>query len=224
MFRKIAVFAVTVMIAGSLLAEGNENPGGGKRISIGQGAAPQRIVTSDANGEGAYRGTLDRLNTNTSGWVYSGRLPEVYKLAGLTDEQRTSMEALCKEARDKMMQMNKEVAYRTNHDPKFWQEQSAKIQALMKEYEEKIQDILTDEQKATLKKIQDLIKEQQDKSNEIYQEAHKKVMEMKKQYEVKLGEELTPEQKKALDELMNPKPVPPAPVGGQGKPGEVVAF
>jgi len=220
MFRKVAVFAVTMMIAGTLFAEGQKPSQPTVRNMMAESNDPGGL-------QGEYRPSpLDRLNTNGANYVYTGRLPDKFKVIGLTDEQTAKIEALCKEARDTMQEMGKQVreTYKQTRDPKVYQEYGTKVQELAKQYDDKIMDALTDEQKAALKKIDELIKEQQDKSNEIYQEAHKKVAELKKQYDEKLGGLLTPEQKKILDDMMNPKPVPQV-QGGEGKPvGDVVAF
>ncbi|HHN47061.1 MAG TPA: hypothetical protein ENN09_06425 [Planctomycetes bacterium] len=231
MFRKVAVAATLVLAAGAVLAaqeEGRrgERPGRGAGVRDARGGGPE------SNDGAKYTpSALDRLTAGGgANWVYMGRTPDRLKLLNLTTEQAAAIEQLCKEARDKVMEFNREsqqLFRQRDRDPNVFQERREKLNEITSNYETKINDLLTDEQKEMLVKIDELIKAQQDEIRKMYEEMNKKVAEVKSQYDKKLVEMLTPEQKALLEQLMTPAvPAPVArPAGTQGAPAdEVLAF
>ncbi|MBN1807644.1 MAG: hypothetical protein JW909_01150 [Planctomycetes bacterium] len=209
MLRKVAGFTAVLVLASQLFAQN----GGGNVV--------RKSIGTDGSAEGVYRATkLDRIASG-SHWIYSGRTPVKYKMLNLTDEQSQAIDALVVEARDKIRELGEETRklYQQTKDANVYKERAQKQQELQQTYETRILDVLTDDQKALLAKIEKLIEEQRSKIQEMYQELNKQMQKLREDYDKQLDGLLTPEQRKALDELLNPKPV----VNPQGGPGTPVS-
>ena len=192
MFRKTAALAALLLFAAqAFTGEGDPN--------VGPGGA--------TGNDGVYRpGKIDRLAQGGNYWLYSGRVPMKYKLLNLTDEQDAAIEAVAKEAREAFMDMQKETRriYKETRDASVYREQHKKTEELRLLYETRIKDLLTDEQKKLLEKIDELIAERQKEQQKIYQEMQEKIQKMREKFDAKLDEMLTPDQRAKLDELLAP--------------------
>ena len=219
MRTRLGVVAVALMlVAFQVFAEGDPNGGGpgGQRGNRGKG---DRVWSGTAGGQsigyGDNASKLDMLSDSDS-WIYTGQVPRSYKLLNLTDEQTKAVQALMTEARNAWQDLQKKTQeeFRTTRDHTVFQNMQGKMEDLKKTYQIRIGDVLTLEQKDLLAKLQAILKERQDKINELYQEVNTKVQELRKNYDDKLGGILTPEQLKQLDDLIKP----PVPKAEQGNP------
>jgi len=238
MKTRFGVVAVAVMlVAFQVFAEGDPNAGpGGPRGT--RGDRGNRVWTGPASAQGVVGyGAPSKLDMLADGdsWVYTGQLPRAYKMLNLTDEQTKAIEALMTEAKNTWQEAQKKAQedFRATRDHTVFQNMQAKVEELKKTYQTRIGDVLTQEQKDLLAKLQAILKERQDKINELYQEVNTKVQELRKAFDEKLAEVLTPEQLKQLDDLMKPmapktdatNPAPTGATGGTAPPaGGDVAF
>ena len=206
--RTCVLALVLMFVAAQAFSEGDPNtagPGGprGKRGDRGGWNGP-----GGAQGiaYGANPSKLDML-ADVDSWIYTGQVPRVYKILNLTEEQSKAIEALMAEAKNAWQEMQKKAqeTFRETKDPAAFKDVQTKMEELKKTYQTRIGDVLTQEQKDLLAKIQAVIKERQDQINAIYQEANTKVQELRAAFDEKLAGVLTPEQLKLLDELMKPQ-------------------
>jgi hypothetical protein len=204
----MCVLALALMfVAVEAFSEGDPNTGGpagpkGKRGDRGGwiGTAGGQSVAY------ANPSKLDML-ADVDSWIYTGQVPRVYKILNMTEEQNKAVEALMAEAKNAWQEMQKKAqeTFRQTKDPAAFKDMQTQMEELKKTYQTRIGDVLTQEQKDLLAKIQAVIKERQDQINAIYQEANTKVQELRAAFDEKLAGVLTPEQLKLLDELMKPQ-------------------
>ena len=225
MRTRISVLAVALMlVAFQVFAEGDPNgagPGGPGGQRGNRGDRGNKVWTGTAGGQSAvgYGVTPSKLDMLADGdsWIYTGQVPRVYKLLSLTEEQDKAITALMTEAKNTWQEAQKKAQedFRATRDHTVFQNMQGKVEEIKKTYQTRIGDVLTQEQKDLLAKLQAILKERQDKINELYQDVNTKVQELRATFDEKLAGILTPEQLKMLDDLM--KPV--APKTEQGNPG-----
>jgi hypothetical protein len=238
MRTRISVVAVALMlVAFQVFAEGDPNgagPGGQGGPRGNRGNRGDKVWSGTAGGMnvgyGQTASKLDMLGDSDS-WIYTGQLPRSYKMLNLTDEQTKAVEALMTEAKNAWQDMQKKTQeeFRTTRDHTVFQNMQGKIDELKKIYQTRIGDVLTQDQKDLLAKLQGILKERQDKINELYQEVNTKVQELRVTFDEKLAGILTPEQLKQLDDLIKPpvqkteqgNPAPTNPPTDANKGGDV---
>ncbi len=236
MYGKMTMMAAIVLTAACAYGQGEGgiavwgDANNGQTVTVRRGHNPGAVGGMSY----AYSGgsAIDKLSSQRSYWIYSGQLPARFEIVDLTDEQLAATKSIMKEARAARQTMQQETykAYRETKDRSVWQTQQKKMVEMTKTYQVRLEDILTEEQKALLAKI-DVIstkkREGDAKINEVMLLARTQNAD---NAQASLEKILTPEQKKKLDELMKPRAfnrkarkLPAKPAGGpvQGDPGEM---
>jgi hypothetical protein len=172
---------------------------------------------------------------NTS-WIYSGRVPHAYRVLGLTEEQTAAVEELCTAARQEQREMSKTLyANRTpgqRMDPEQMRERHRKFNEMREEladrFGKRLRDVLTEEQRQTLAKIEEVIEGWREEDEKIRQVMALALQKNRENHEEELEELLTEEQLEALQELRTNRPdgrrgaprkgPPPPPRKPQGDP------
>ena len=196
-----------IAVAGMMLAAACAFGG----IGIGQeGGRFTKVVSVNASGNrGSVLDRIDARQTSWS-WLYSGKAPLKYKLLDLTNEQHAAVEEITLEAKDAWRELQRGTmrSYKENKDRSVFKQQRERMRELRETYQTRMTDVLTEEQRDALKKIEELSAERQAKIAEIYKETQAKVKELRASYDEKLLGLLTPEQKKCLKDLLNPSRPP----------------
>jgi len=205
-FGKLALAIMLVSAMGIAHAQGEAE--GVLVIDDGNQVKVQRVGGHDARRHAAGfgygfggQGLLDQLTRRNTYWIYTGKLSPVYEILDLTDEQRAAMEKIAAEARDAHRKQQQETykIFRENRDRNIWREMQEKTAELVKKYEARINELLTDEQREILKKLNELAEKKKETDAKIREVAGLAYAQNKANHEEKLKELLTEEQLEKLE-------------------------
>lgn len=166
-----------------------------------------QIMTHGEMSYGSGSSTRSLLSSAGSGrYILYGRLPMVYKILGLTDEQMKAVEGICAEAKEATMELYKtrrREGQRKSREEyqKMYAERREKQDALLARFETRIRDVLTADQKALLDRIKALAEELSAEDKKIAEQARLAREKLSDEYEGKLTAILSPEQLKKLEEM-----------------------
>jgi len=222
--RRIALAVVIVSAVGTARAQGEG--GGVVVVDDGNQVKVQRVGGHEARKYAAGygygfggQGLLDQLTYRNTFWIYTGKLSPVYEILDLTDEQRAAMEKIAAEARDAYRKQQQETykLFRENRDRNIWREMQQKTTELTKKYEARMNELLTDEQREILKKLNELAEKKKETDAKIREVAGLAYAQNKANHEEKLKKLLTEEQLEKLEKAAK-APVTPAWRGRRGGP------
>jgi hypothetical protein len=147
--------------AGEAEPNGDRGRGHGMRVSLGR---RDGLVVMNGDGDGMSPLRMIGPVSNSASWVYSGRVPTVYRILGLTDEQSAALEKLCSAVRQEYRDMSKQLYAKGSPgqrpNPEQMRERHRKFGEMREElatrYTTRMHDVLTEEQRTLLAKIEDI--------------------------------------------------------------------
>ena len=163
------------------------------------------------DGPGAYSSLrLLASDARGSSWLYSGRVPRRYLILGLTNEQKAKLEEICTNARDEYRAASREM-YGRERGKRLSAEQirersrkfNERREQMAKKYGDRMQDVLTDEQRAKCDQIDELMAKWREEDASIRKAMNLAMQQNRENYEQQLEGMLTDEQKAELKELSN---------------------
>ena len=140
--------------------------------------------------------------------VWMGKLDPVYEMLELTDEQKAAMEKLAAELRDEVRKLQQEThkLFVEKRDYAAWTKQQEKIKELTATYDARMKELLTDEQRELVKKIQEIAEKKREMDAKIREVMNLAFTKNREDHEAALKKALTPEQMKRLEEATKAKP------------------